>query len=246
MDVSVITVSVFDSQGRIVPVASNKIHFELNGPGKILGVGNGDPSCHEPDQFIPNTLFHTKAVSDWRWKRISNVYAKEFPEAAEVFDDSSWEKADVNSQSGPLDGQQNAMFRARIYLSPEELTTPSVSLNFGMIDEDGFVYVNGQRAGESHNWQDPATVDVKHFLHAGTNTIAVAVGNWNGAGGVNKGVSLQYLEKPSPVDWQRSVFNGYAQILVQSVKGAGEITLTAAGEGLKSSVLKLTTATNTR
>lgn len=241
VDVSVITVSVSDSQGRIVPVASNKIHFELNGPGKILGVGNGDPSCHEPDQYIPNTPFHTKAVPDWRWKRIPNVYAKEFPEAAEIFDDSSWHAADVNSQSGPLDGQQNAMFRTRVYLSPEEFATPSIALNFGMIDEDGFIYVNGQKAGESHNWQDPATVDVKHFLHAGTNTIAVAVGNWNGAGGLNKGVSFQYLEKPTPVDWQRSVFNGLAQILVQSGKDPGEITLTASGEGLKSSVLKLTT-----
>jgi beta-galactosidase len=241
MDVSVITVSVSDSQGRIVPVASNKIHFELNGPGKILGVGNGDPSCHEPDQFIPNTPFHTGAVPDWRWKRIPNVYVKEFPEAAEGFDDSSWQRADVNSQSGPLEGQQNAMYRAKFYSSPEELAAPSISLNFGMIDEDGFIYVNGQKAGESHSWQDPATVDVKPFLHAGTNTLAVAVRNWDGAGGINKGVSLQYLEKPAPVDWQRSVFNGYAQILVQSAKEPGEITLTATGDGLKASVLKLTT-----
>jgi beta-galactosidase len=84
-------------------------------------------------------------------------------------------------------------------------------------------------------------VDVKPFLHAGTNTLAVAVRNWDGAGGINKGVSLQYLEKPAPVDWQRSVFNGYAQILVQSAKEPGEITLKATGDGLKSSVLKLTT-----
>ena len=64
-----------------------------------------------------------------------------------------------------------------------------------MIDEDGFIYVNGQKAGESHNWQDPASVDVKQFLHAGTNTIAVAVANWNGAGGLNKGASLQFEER---------------------------------------------------
>ena len=39
-------------QGRPVPDAANKIHFELEGPGKILGVGNGDPSSHEPDVFL--------------------------------------------------------------------------------------------------------------------------------------------------------------------------------------------------
>jgi len=48
-DVSVVTVAVNDGQGRLVPVAGNLVKFEINGPGKIIGVGNGDPSCHEPD-----------------------------------------------------------------------------------------------------------------------------------------------------------------------------------------------------
>ena len=52
-DVSVFTVAVTDAQGRVVPVATDLIHFELSGPGKILGVGNGDPSCHEPDVYLP-------------------------------------------------------------------------------------------------------------------------------------------------------------------------------------------------
>jgi beta-galactosidase len=51
-DVSVISVQVTDAQGRMVPTADNLITFELTGPGKIIGVGNGDPSSHEPDQFI--------------------------------------------------------------------------------------------------------------------------------------------------------------------------------------------------
>lgn len=51
-DVSIITVSVADAQGRLVPNASNKIHFSLRGPGNIIGVGNGDPSSHEPDVFL--------------------------------------------------------------------------------------------------------------------------------------------------------------------------------------------------
>jgi beta-galactosidase len=50
-DVSIITVSVRDSVGRIVPTASNLVHFAIHGPGKIIGVGNGDPSCHQADQY---------------------------------------------------------------------------------------------------------------------------------------------------------------------------------------------------
>jgi len=52
-DVSVVAVSALDAQGRWVPDASNKIHFALSGPGKIIGVGNGDPASHEPDVYLP-------------------------------------------------------------------------------------------------------------------------------------------------------------------------------------------------
>jgi beta-galactosidase len=55
-DVSVVAVSVFDSQNRLVPVADNEITFEINGPAKILGVGNGDPSSHEADK-PPSQLY---------------------------------------------------------------------------------------------------------------------------------------------------------------------------------------------
>jgi beta-galactosidase len=51
-DISIITVQVTDAQGRAVSTAGNLITFEVTGPGKIIGVGNGDPSSHEPDQFI--------------------------------------------------------------------------------------------------------------------------------------------------------------------------------------------------
>jgi beta-galactosidase len=50
-DVAVFTVSALDAQGRVVPLAQNKITFAMEGAGKIIGVGNGDPACHEPDTF---------------------------------------------------------------------------------------------------------------------------------------------------------------------------------------------------
>ncbi|HKF52387.1 MAG TPA: beta-galactosidase GalA [Candidatus Acidoferrales bacterium] len=55
-DVSVITVSILDSQNRVVPVADNEVTFEIDGPRKIIGVGNGDPSSHEPDR-PPSQLY---------------------------------------------------------------------------------------------------------------------------------------------------------------------------------------------
>jgi beta-galactosidase len=49
-DVSVVTVAVLDSQGRVVPTATNEINFSISAGGTILGVGNGNPSSHEADK----------------------------------------------------------------------------------------------------------------------------------------------------------------------------------------------------
>jgi beta-galactosidase len=51
-DATVINVSVVDQQGREVPDADNKIQFFISGDARIIGVGNGDPSSHEPDKCI--------------------------------------------------------------------------------------------------------------------------------------------------------------------------------------------------
>ncbi|HEV2287733.1 MAG TPA: beta-galactosidase GalA [Candidatus Acidoferrales bacterium] len=49
-DVAVVSVSVLDAQNRVIPIADDEITFETYGPGKIIGVGNGDPSSHEADK----------------------------------------------------------------------------------------------------------------------------------------------------------------------------------------------------
>ncbi len=50
-DAVVVNVSVVDAAGQEVPDADGMIAFRLEGDARIIGVGNGDPSCHEPDQY---------------------------------------------------------------------------------------------------------------------------------------------------------------------------------------------------
>jgi beta-galactosidase len=57
-DLAMVEVSVVDRQGRLVPTASHPIVFEVAGPGRILGVGNGDPSSHEPDKASQRSAFN--------------------------------------------------------------------------------------------------------------------------------------------------------------------------------------------
>lgn len=49
-DATVINISLTDEKGREVPIADNMVKFYLTGDATIIGVGNGDPSSHEPDK----------------------------------------------------------------------------------------------------------------------------------------------------------------------------------------------------
>jgi beta-galactosidase len=62
-DVAAITVSVADALNRPVPTANNLIHFKISGPGKVLGVGNGNPSSHESDKAPQRNLFSGLALA---------------------------------------------------------------------------------------------------------------------------------------------------------------------------------------
>jgi beta-galactosidase len=55
-DVAVVNIAVVDAKGNVVPEARNKVSFHLTG-GEIIGVGNGDPSCHEPDKATERSAF---------------------------------------------------------------------------------------------------------------------------------------------------------------------------------------------
>lgn len=54
-DVTVINISISDEKGREVPTANNMITFTVSNNAKIIGVGNGDPSSHEPDKCKTNS-----------------------------------------------------------------------------------------------------------------------------------------------------------------------------------------------
>jgi len=57
-DVVVVQVSAVDSAGRWVPTAADEITFAVNGSGRLIGVGNGDPSSHESDKGATRQLFN--------------------------------------------------------------------------------------------------------------------------------------------------------------------------------------------
>ncbi len=41
-----------------MPTANNLIAFNISGAGKLIGVGNGDPICHQSDKEPTRYLFN--------------------------------------------------------------------------------------------------------------------------------------------------------------------------------------------
>ena len=57
-DVTILKVEALDKEGRAVPTAGNLISFKVSGEGALIGVGNGDPNCHESDKEPKRSLFN--------------------------------------------------------------------------------------------------------------------------------------------------------------------------------------------
>lgn len=57
-DVVHLTVQILDAQSNPVPAADDLIAFDVQGPGQIIGVDNGDPLSHEPFQSNQRRAFN--------------------------------------------------------------------------------------------------------------------------------------------------------------------------------------------
>ncbi|HVM59769.1 MAG TPA: beta-galactosidase GalA [Verrucomicrobiae bacterium] len=242
-DVSVVTVQANDTQGRMVPTASNLVTFEIAGPGKIIGVGNGDPSSHEPDRYVEDV--RALPMSGWRKKAVDSE--TDPAEVAIDVDDTSWPMA--------FDGTSdtNEMARITVYRAtfngPPDATGASFTLMVRRLGQPQSVYLNGRRiAGNASSGSADTEIALgADALRPGTNVVAIVAtaseDRWKHPGGREGGAispALVWMTVP-PAPWQRSLFNGLAQVIVQSTSQPGEITLTAKSPGVADGVVKLQT-----
>jgi beta-galactosidase len=61
-DLSYITVELKDSNGTTCSQADNKIRFSINGPGKIIAVGNANPVSTESFQLPERKAWHGRCL----------------------------------------------------------------------------------------------------------------------------------------------------------------------------------------
>jgi beta-galactosidase len=241
---SVITVRVDDTQHRMVPDASNLIAFTLTGPGRILGVGNGDPTSHEPDQFLPTYAFIP--VINWQTRAVDSL--KPGTETAPGFDDSGWSKAEDPRWDEKPNPPAVSAFRGS-FTVPVGESNAALTLLFHPVGDTQSFYLNGHPLVETmhHTLADYTYLVPAGLLRPGNNFVTVYATRFTGKNGDGKhwtwshgGPVTVAAVTPAP-QWQRSVFNGLAQIIVQSTGTPGEITLTATSPTLTPAKLTIPT-----
>jgi beta-galactosidase len=57
-DVAHVAVEIVDADGTVVPMADDLVRFTVEGPARLLAVGNGDPTDHSPYQARERRAFH--------------------------------------------------------------------------------------------------------------------------------------------------------------------------------------------
>jgi len=244
-DVSVITIQVNDSKARSVPTANNEMTFSLKGPGKIIGVGNGDPSSHEKDRFIESV--NQTSITNLK----ANVMkAKEnYPETELDFDDSGWAPAfddrhEYKYNIKPQNDLKTMVLRGTFEIA-ELANNTEVTLWPKALAEEESVYVNGHLIAQGIKRFDPVKAYKldNSILRQGKNVYAVVgtplIERYK-YDELNTDPGIVQVTKPAKT-WKRKLFNGLTQIIVQSTKEHGEIILEAASDGLTKGEIKIQT-----
>ena len=61
-DLCNVEIQIVDKNGTLVPSAEHEIQFKIQGPGKIIGVDNGDITSLEPFKVDKRKAFHGRAL----------------------------------------------------------------------------------------------------------------------------------------------------------------------------------------
>ncbi|HEX2101348.1 MAG TPA: DUF4982 domain-containing protein, partial [Candidatus Synoicihabitans sp.] len=210
-DVVVITVEAHDGQGRVVPTAGVPVTFALRGPGRIIGVGNGDPSSHEPDVFV------------------GSVRAEKL---------GSWQAPDAAVREGAI------AFEAT-FARPTLAANETAELLLNALGPRNTVTLNGkilQRDASPAVLRALITLDFATLQPTG-NVIRIEArerfAEWSMRESLQQiNPAMFRIHRPAAT-WQRSTFNGLAQVIVQTTKNSGVVTLEVQSPGLAAGTLEL-------
>jgi beta-galactosidase len=245
---AVVCASANDAQGRALPTANVPVTFAITGPGRILGVGNGDPSSHEPDRYLASLT--VVDIEPFREQALPSQRDGAYPEIAPDCDDSRWPVA-FQAAAASVQADTTRVLRAR-FRSPERPAGASVRLLLRHFGDEQRAFLNGVCVA-SFTQRDQAALpelllDEAQLLRD-ENQLSVVATAYRDQAAREKAErsppARLRIDGPEPT-WRRSLFNGLAQVIVQSTGEPGTITLTATSPGLAKATLSAPSAPPTR
>jgi beta-galactosidase len=229
-NVVVVTAELTDKNGLHIPNANNEINFDIKG-GKILGVGNGDPTSLEKDQFIDDISL--VAITNFQERKAISVDMPQKLEESEYEWKEAFKDRDYKNQAS-----------AYVYRGQFELTNNSaankVSFFYKKIGLEAVIYINGNVVTASSDDPEKYILDTallregKNFIHITAKPLQ-KVRDWDV---MNTDPGIIQVVTPAE-SWKRKLFNGYAQIIIQKDENAKEVVLTASAKELRAGNLNL-------
>ena len=242
-DIAMIKVEGNDKNNLFVPTADNEVTFSITGPGKIIGVGNGNQTSLEPDQYLEKVStiklenLKEKVVSDW-----SNP-----EEIKQDYNDSAWPAAFKDTRDEKFGEKVKLLvYRGTFNVPDDKDKASAITLFYNSLGKQQSIYINGKEIAHQIKLNKKGNefkLDAS-LLHPGQNSIAIIatpILRENIWASVNQNPGLIQMIYPA-ADWKRKLFNGLAQVIVQSTGEPGDIVIKASSGGLLSHTIKIETA----
>lgn len=237
-DIVVVKVQLNDAKGMAVPDANIDIAFELEGPGRILGVGNGDPTSHEADRFVET--IHVLETSRWKQKLADEVKVDDVVQSQ--YETTNWVDAFPGGGLNPGSVSLKTIYRGELSVDEADLKG-TLTWMFRSIGTHQQVYINDKLIA------DKLPDDVKRHqfslgadvLKPGVNVVTIVANPfvkahvWDNVNTHPGAIQVAFAAE----QWKRKTFSGLAQVIVQSTGQSGDIVLKAKAMGLKDGRLVL-------
>lgn len=235
-NIVLVTVGAVDAAGLAVPTADNLVSFAAPG-GRILGLGNGDPGCHEPETLGPvDTLI---ALTNWVGRIApGDTTTPADPAGLAPLSELGRYKARTATAEERYD------LTGRFTLADDLPAAATVNLYLPSLGERCTVWLNGHEIARDVATPDmgPALPLTRDHLRPGLNRIQLLVTpTTTGRNRIPERNELGTvrIRQPAPPA-QRSLFNGLAQVIVEiPAEATAPVPFTATAAGLASAALTL-------
>ncbi len=226
-DLAIVTVEVLDKNKQHIPTANHEIYFSIKGGGKIIGVGNGNPTSLEKDVFLDE--IQLAGIINLKEQKIENT----LPENLKNINENNWRNA-FETKENEI---SNFAYKGNFVLN-ENFNSQKITFFYEKIGENAMIYLNGEKIDPSSEDSQKYVLNTT-FLKQGENTIHILATPqkkekpWDE---LHKNPGYIQILQPSET-WKRQLFNGFAQVIIQADENDEDVELTASSEGLKPKTL---------